>query len=237
LENPTVEDPQHIEDAPLLAASAFASITTAPTRGVRFSARCPPVHCVLLGRSEVALHGCVTAQTSLALPANVPHLVLSMPGAHGGVAYLDARWYRFEDVQHLAARWRGFVPGRDDVRELLGEALAVPRRRVDGRLLRALDALEATRCEVSEAAEAARMSESRLAHLMTETLGAPPRSWRTWLKLRQAIGHAVMHGTTLTEAAHCAGFADSAHFTRSCRRLMGVAPARLMPKVVYTVGS
>lgn len=233
MKNRAVHDSQRIEDAPLLAVGLFASITTAPTNGVRFTPRCPPVHSVLLGASRVALYGHVLTQSALALPANVPHQVLAMPGAHGGVAYLDARWYRFEDAQELAERWRGFVPGNDDVRELLGDALAIPRRRVDSRLLRALDALETSGCEVSEAARVARLSEGRLTHLMTETLGAPPRSWRTWLKLRQAIGQAVLHGTTLTEAAHRAGFADSAHFTRSCRRLMGVAPARVMPKVVY----
>lgn len=34
-------------------------------------------------------------------------------------------------------------------------------------------------------------------------------------------------GSSLTEAAHAAGFADSAHFSRTFRRMFGVAPASL----------
>ncbi|MET0287345.1 MAG: helix-turn-helix domain-containing protein [Polyangiales bacterium] len=219
---------------PVLAASPFASITVAPTRGVRFSTRRPPVHGVLLGPSVVALQTRVLQGGSLALPANEPHRVLELASLSGGVAYLDARWYRFEDAQRLAIKWRGFVPGHDDVRELLGDALAVTRRRVDARLLRALGALETCDLDVHEAARRAKLSDSRLTHLMTDVLGAPPRSWRTWFKLRRAIGYVVREGSTLTEAAHRAGFADSAHFTRTCRQLMGVAPARVMPKTIYS---
>jgi len=118
------------------------------------------------------------------------------------------------------------------VRELLGDAIALPQRRIDSRLLSALDALDVDGCAVVEAARAARLSESRLTHLMTDSLGAPPRTWRAWLRLRRAIGRAVLGGT-LTEAAHHARFADSAHLTRTSRQLMGVAPSQVMPKTVY----
>ena len=219
-------------NASVLAVSPFASITVAPTRGVLFSARCPPVHSVLLGHGAVNVDGRIVSGRALALPVNVPHRVLELTGAHGGVAYLDARWYRFEDAEQLALQWSDFRPGHDDVRELLGDAIAIPRRRVDGRLLRALDVFASSSLEVHQAARAAKLSESRLTHLMTDTLGAPPRTWRTWLMLRRAISHAV-RGSTLTEAACRAGFADSAHLTRTCKRLMGVAPARVMPKTIY----
>ena len=39
--------------------------------------------------------------------------------------------------------WRGFEPGRDDVREAVGDAMRVPRCRVDARVLRALELMEA----------------------------------------------------------------------------------------------
>jgi AraC-like DNA-binding protein len=227
--------PQHELDAPVLALSSFASVTVAATRGVRFSPRCPPVHCVLLGRSAVQLGMRVIGGSALPLPANTTHLIRELAGEYGGVAYLDSRWYRFEDAQRLGHKWRGFVPAHDDIRELLGDALAVPRRRVDNRLLAAIDALDTGNVEVPEAARAARLSESRLTHLMAEALGAPPRAWRRWLRLRCAIGRAVLHASTLTEAAHHAGFADSAHLTRTCRELLGVAPARVMPKTVHVI--
>jgi AraC-like DNA-binding protein len=69
-------------------------------------------------------------------------------------------------------------------------------------------------------------SYSRLTHLTTNTLGAPPRPWSTWFKLQRAIQHAAA-GHTLTDAAHEAGFADSAHLTRTCKRFAGVRPVGL----------
>ena len=38
---------------------------------------------------------------------------------------------------------------------------------------------------------------------------------------------AIAAGVSLTEAAHEAGFADSAHFSRTFRRMFGVAAAAL----------
>lgn len=220
--------------AAVLAVSPFAAVTALPTRGVRLTERRPPVHSVLLGPSVVDLDGRLVRSTALAVPARRRHRVIGYHGPHGGVAYLDARWFRYEDAAALALRWSGFVPGRDDVRELLGDALRVPRRPVDERLLRALEALESG-VTVASAANAAGLSEGRFTHLMTEALGAPPREWRAWLRLRRAIGHATLDGHSLTRAAHDAGFADAAHLTRTTRRMLGVAPSQGMPRAVHAV--
>jgi AraC-like DNA-binding protein len=170
---------------------------------------------------------------TLAMPANVPHTLLELQGTFAGVAYLDARRYRFEDAQRLAETWRGFVPGRDDLREAMGDALTAPQRRVDARVLRALAAIETRDLSVADAALSVRLSDSRLTHLMSETLGAPPRTWRTWFRLRRAL-HETLFGTAnLTAAAHSAGFADSAHLTRTCKQLTGVRPAQMLPRAVY----
>ena len=88
---------------------------------------------------------------------------------------------------------------------------------------------------VAQAALRVDLSESRLTHLMTETLGAPPRTWRTWLMLRRALHETLLGTANLTQAAHCAGFADSAHFTRTCKQLMGVRPAQMLPHTVYVM--
>jgi AraC-like DNA-binding protein len=219
--------------APVLVLGPQLAITGAPTAGVRLFTRCPPVHSVLLGRCELALDGQVQTPHVIALPANTPHAILALDGAYACVAYLDARRYRFEDAQRLAETWRGFLPGHDDMREAFGDALNVPRRRVDRRLLRALDAFESHDLTVSDAAAQVGLSDSRMTHLMTDTLGAPPRAWRTWFKLRHAIREAVFGGVNLTQAAHHAGFADSAHLTRTCKQLMGVRPAQMLPRTVY----
>ena len=219
--------------APVLVLSPHAALTVAATAGVRLYARCPPVHSVILGPCKLAFGGRTHSACSVALPANTPHTLLALEGAYAGVAYLDARRFRFEDVQRLAHRWRGFVPGQDDLREAFGDALALAPRRVDPRLLRALEGLDKDGLDVPSAAARVRLSESRLTHLMTETLGAPPRTWRAWFRLRCAIGETLFTGATLTQAAHRAAFTDSAHLTRTSRRLMGVAPAQLLPETVY----
>ncbi|MFC9966750.1 AraC family transcriptional regulator [Nocardia ignorata] len=38
----------------------------------------------------------------------------------------------------------------------------------------------------------------------------------------------VREGGSLTEAAHAAGFADSAHLTRTCRELIGITPTEAL---------
>jgi len=39
-----------------------------------------------------------------------------------------------------------------------------------------------------------------------------------------------------TQAAHRAGFSDSAHLTRTSKQLLGVRPAEMLPQVVHVLG-
>lgn len=218
---------------PVLVLSPHAALTGAPTAGVLIFDRCPPVHTVLLGRCQIRMHRRdVTSSDAIAIPASVRHRV-KLEDDYACVAYLDPRRHGFEDVERLADRWRRFVPSRDDLRTLLDDARTSPERQVDPRLLRALDALELEGATVAEAASRVDLSVSRLTHLATATLGAPPRTWRAWFKLRRAISEALFGSLTLTEAAHRAGFADSAHLTRTCKQLTGVRPAQMMPRIVH----
>jgi AraC-like DNA-binding protein len=220
-------------DAPVLVLGPRLALTVARTAGVPLFTRCPPVHSIILGRCRLRVAGSVQTLACAALPANTPHSLLALEGPHAGVAYLDPRRYRFEDVQRLADSWSGFVPGRDDLREAFGDALKLPAQRVPSRLLRALDALDQEQLSVADAARRVQLSDSHLTHLITAALGAPPRVWRTWFRLRRAIGESVFAGANLTQAAHRAGFADSAHLTRTCKQLMGVRPALLLPKIAH----
>lgn len=70
------------------------------------------------------------------------------------------------------------------------------------------------------------LSESRLAHLVAEHLGIAFRPFVLWLRL-QAAAAELARGRTLTEAAHHAGFADGAHFSRMFRRMFGIAPSEI----------
>lgn len=70
------------------------------------------------------------------------------------------------------------------------------------------------------------LSESRLAHLVSEHLGIPFRSYVLWLRLQRAASE-ISSGRTLTEASHHAGFSDGAHLSRVFRRMFGIAPSEL----------
>lgn len=82
------------------------------------------------------------------------------------------------------------------------------------------------RLGASEAAAAVGLSADRMSHLFVEQTGLAFRTYVLWLRMTRAV-EAYASGASLTEAAHGAGFADSAHFSRTFRRMFGVAAAAL----------
>lgn len=81
---------------------------------------------------------------------------------------------------------------------------------------------------LAEAAAAAALSESRFRHLFVAQTGCSFRAYLLWLRINLAI-EAVMGGASWTEAAHEAGFADSAHLTRTHKRMFGIEPSAVRP--------
>ncbi|MCP4417164.1 MAG: AraC family transcriptional regulator, partial [Chloroflexi bacterium] len=70
-------------------------------------------------------------------------------------------------------------------------------------------------------ANAVYLSESRLAHLFKAQMHISIRRYLLWLRLMDAIEN-IMTGKPFTAAAHEAGFADSAHLSRTFRRMFGL---------------
>ena len=68
------------------------------------------------------------------------------------------------------------------------------------------------------------LSESRLLHLFKQEMGLPIRNYILWYRLQVALKY-ILKGHSLTEAAHFAGFADQAHMTRTCVKMMGLPPS------------
>jgi AraC-like DNA-binding protein len=58
----------------------------------------------------------------------------------------------------------------------------------------------------------------------------PFRRFRVWLRLRRAIGE-IIGGSTFTDAAYAAGFADQAHFSRAFRQAFGASASPSLRKV------
>ena len=68
------------------------------------------------------------------------------------------------------------------------------------------------------------LSPGRFRHLFRSELGMSVQSYLRWRRLHTAL-RATSYGLSLTEAAHLAGFADSAHLTRVCRTTFGIPPS------------
>lgn len=106
---------------------------------------------------------------------------------------------------------------------------APARQPVDRRVVKAIEYVGLrVRAPVSlaDAASAAALSPGRFRHLFVQETGTPFRAWLLWLRLNVAI-QAAMAGASWTEAAHEAGFADSAHLTRTFKRMFGINPVDL----------
>lgn len=76
------------------------------------------------------------------------------------------------------------------------------------------------------AADGVYLSPSRLRHLFVEQIGLAFRTYLLWLRLVRAV-QIYSEGESLTEAAHAAGFSDSAHFSRIFRRTFGLPATTL----------
>jgi AraC family transcriptional regulator len=70
------------------------------------------------------------------------------------------------------------------------------------------------------------LSPSRARHLFVAQTRLPFKTYLLWLRLERAVA-LYAGGSSLTEAAHQAGFADSAHFSRTFRRTFGLPAVAL----------
>ena len=79
---------------------------------------------------------------------------------------------------------------------------------------------------VPELASSIGLSQGRMRTLFREQVGLSPRRYVLWRRLLAAISE-ITDGYSLTRAAHDAEFADSAHLTRTFRRMFGIRPSAL----------
>jgi AraC family transcriptional regulator len=116
--------------------------------------------------------------------------------------------------------------GRALVRRMAGdEASEIPDRRVRRMIAFAANHIDGP-VSLADVVPICGLSAGRLSHLFVEQTGLPFRTYLLWLRLTQGV-RSVVAGANLTEAAHQAGFSDSAHFSRTFRRMFGVAATNL----------
>ncbi|WP_280397670.1 AraC family transcriptional regulator [Nocardia carnea] len=177
--------------------------------------------------------GHTTAAQAAIIPPGVSHKVNAEPGTTGFVAFLDpdsapahaavSRLVGLPTAQAdswvAAARPRPSVPPVAPARQRTHPVVADA--------LRAAAEWPGGPPTLGELAARVGISGSRLSHVFAAEVGLPYAAWRRWTRLRQAFG-VVRAGGSLTEAAHTAGFADSAHLTRTCRALIGITPTEAL---------
>lgn len=79
---------------------------------------------------------------------------------------------------------------------------------------------------LSEIADVVCLSPDRFRHLFIEETGIRFRPYVLWLRIEVALT-AYTTRKSLTEASHAGGFADSAHFSRTFKRMFGFAPSSI----------
>jgi AraC-like DNA-binding protein len=94
------------------------------------------------------------------------------------------------------------------------------------KLLHYINEMEDKNLPVKTLADYVSLSESRLIHLFSEEVGIPIRKYLLWKKLYTAVG-TIIEGNDFTYAAHQAGFADSAHLSRTFKNMFGITLQKL----------
>jgi AraC family transcriptional regulator len=131
----------------------------------------------------------------------------------------------FEDPSHTEDDLRTL--GRSLIAQLAGEGTRAdaPDPRIVKWIAWLAPQLDAA-VSLNDAATFIGLSPGRARHLFVQQTGLPFRTYLLWLRLMRAVEIYAGHAS-LTEAAHGAGFADSAHLSRTFRRMFGIAPASL----------
>ena len=176
-------------------------------------------------------------RTVAVIPAGAVHAIEAVVGARGSISFVDpsssagrgaARRVTAVGDPDRASTWVrvGMVTAPSDERPLhpaLRRALTLGTEHPDGPP------------GLQTLASGVGLSASRLGHLFRDELGLPFPSWRRWTRLRLALDH-IRAGGTLTSAAPAAGFADSAHLTRTCRAMFGITPTEALRATGHRAG-
>lgn len=118
-------------------------------------------------------------------------------------------------ARHAIAALAGPMPSSSSVDPRISRVIAWVRERLDSSV------------SLQDAANVVNLSPSRFRHLFVAQTGVSFRAYLLWARVEKAVG-AAMSGQSWTAAAQEAGFADSAHLSRTCRRMFGIAPATLI---------
>lgn len=150
--------------------------------------------------------------------------IAPIPEAHLGD--LPARLRAtFEDPHHTDDDLRAL--GRALVARLAGRGVDAdaPDPRIEKLIVWVTARLDQA-VSLNDAAALVGLSPGRTRHLFVQQTGLPFRTFLLWLRLVRAV-EIFAGGASLTEAAHGAGFSDSAHLSRTFHRMFGIVATSL----------
>lgn len=154
----------------------------------------------------------------------------------GIVALQTARITR--NIADLAASYgaragdTALIEGARAIVSSLSGAIAEPVTSTDERIERAVQLVRqqiGDSLPLARIASAVHLSPDRFRHLFVAETGVTFRAYVLWLRLEQSLT-TYISGQSLTDAAFTGGFADSAHFSRTFRKMFGIAPASVRPE-------
>lgn len=148
--------------------------------------------------------------------------------------YLDPltdRRHPTNQVELLHSRERlrraGTQFGLDEALSAFGLTSQLPRDARIARVVRAIERHPAAFDRLQDAAALACLSPSRFRARFGAEVGLPFRRYRLWRRMA-AVMRTVAAGGNLTEAAHAAGFASSAHLSSTFKRMFGLSASTLL---------
>ena len=181
-------------------------------------------HQLLLATAEplrLLVEGQPQCARALLVPSQQEH-AFELAGQPLLALYAEPLAFSLEQLQVLAAT----APA--ELSALVERVRQLPRLPLDARVRQALGAVDeqlTERISAQDLAQRVCLSLSQLERLFAEQVGLSVRRLVRWRRLRLALGVAL-EGRTLTDAAHAAGFADSAHLSRTVRELFGIRADR-----------
>lgn len=153
-----------------------------------------------------------------------------------GVASLLSDAYADEAAALASAYAKGV--GNDELADLARAVIsrltlteALPLKPLDNRIQHAIDVLRTRLSDpvtMTDIAATVHLSPERFRHLFLEETGIRFRPYVLWLRLEIAV-RSYAAGNNLTESSHAGGFADSAHFSRTFKRMFGVPAIGVQP--------
>ena len=225
----------HAHQLTVALQGCFRFRSAAAGRWTTYQAAVVPSHC----RHQFEIEGATVAHLFVE-PESPAGRALTARFSRGSVAEVsrdDAR-DATDLLRPLAESTASSTPSSERMVDGAKAAIAVlsgaairPDRELDPRLTHAIAYMRAnirSPMSLGRVAAAVALSESRFRHLFVAGTGTSFRAYLLWLRINLAIG-AVMSGASWTDAAHEAGFSDSAHLTRTHKRMFGIEPTAIRP--------